>query len=96
MREFFWLPLFFWISLIFGFRNNVEIWKSFKKLVATIEALSSCGYLSPQINQGQHREPIPRRADEAGIIPGMIEHQRSQPQAVGLANQNQKPTDNRP
>nr|DAE13619.1 MAG TPA: hypothetical protein [Siphoviridae sp. ctVif31] len=29
MREFFWLPLFFWISLIFGCQNDVGIWISF-------------------------------------------------------------------
>jgi len=59
------------------------------KLVATIEALNSCGYLLPQINQGQRLEPIPRRTDEAGKLPGTIEHQRSQPPAVALADQNQ-------
>lgn len=66
------------------------------KLVATIETLNNCDYLLQQINQGQHRELIPRRTDGTGTLPGTIKHQRSQPPAVALADQNQQPTDNRP
>ena len=63
----------------------------------------SCNYLKREqlrfftvTNQpGQHQEPILRRTDEAGTLPGMIERQQSRPQAVALTDQNQPTTDNR-
>lgn len=95
MREIFWLPLFFLISVIFWFPKWCWNLGTVYKLVVTIEAVSSYEYLLLQIKQIHHREPIPRRTDEAVTLPGTIEHQQSRPPAVALADQNQLPTDNR-
>ena len=48
-----------------------------------------------QTNPGQHREPIPRRADEAVTMPGTIERQQNRLPVVALEDQNQQTTDSR-